>query len=206
MFWAIYGAVLFASWAMMVREGLWSNLISLLCIVFSGLLAFGFYSPLVVRLDEMTGGQNTYWLDFVVIWALFIVTMIVLKVVTRLASGTRLRFKNPIDPVGGPLVGLLAAWLLVAFVTATLHTSPMPADAFGGNLLLTDEEKDTESLSGWALTRPDVAWLKFVETASAPSAFGSSGTSKFNAFSFVKIYEDHRTKFSKAAGLRVQRR
>ena len=37
---------------MMVREGLWSNTITLVNIIISGLVAFGFYSPLVVYLDE----------------------------------------------------------------------------------------------------------------------------------------------------------
>ena len=47
MYWAIYVIVLFAGLAMMVREGLWSNTISLVNIFVSGLVAFGFYSPLV---------------------------------------------------------------------------------------------------------------------------------------------------------------
>lgn len=201
MFWAIYGAVLFASWAMLVREGLWSNTISLTNILISGVVAFGFYSPLTVKLDEATGGVNTYWLDFVVIWALFIVTMLILKVITRVASGTRLRFKNPLDPVGGPLVGLFAAWVLAAFVTATLHTSPMPADAFGGKLVHSSSEVN----SAMGLTSPDLAWLRFFETVSAASAFGSSSTDQFSASAWVKLYEAHRTSFGKASGLRVSR-
>ena len=40
-----------------------------------------------------------------------------------------MRFKHPIDPVGGPLVGFIAAWVLASFTMATLHTSPMPKDA-----------------------------------------------------------------------------
>ena len=71
MYWAIYVIVLFAGIAMMVREGLWSNAITLVNIIISGLVAFGFYSPLVIYLDEMTDGEHTYWLDFAVIWALY---------------------------------------------------------------------------------------------------------------------------------------
>ncbi len=72
MYWAIYLFVLFAGLAMMVREGLWSNTIALVNIFISGLVAFGFYSPIVVYLDEdVTSGQHTYWLDFAIIWALF---------------------------------------------------------------------------------------------------------------------------------------
>ena len=96
----------------MVREGLWSNAITLVNIIISGLVAFGFYSPLTIFLDEMTDGQYTYLLDFVVIWFLFAVTMVICRTLTGAASKTRMRFKHPIDPVGGPAIGLLAAWVL----------------------------------------------------------------------------------------------
>ena len=51
---------------MMVREGLWSNTITLINILISGLVAFAFYSPLAIYLDEMLDGEYTYLLDFVV--------------------------------------------------------------------------------------------------------------------------------------------
>ena len=50
-----------------------------------------------------------------------------------------MRFKHPIDPVGGPLVGFIAAWVLASFALATLHVSPMPKDAFGGKLVTNAE-------------------------------------------------------------------
>src|SRR3990172_12653703 len=75
MFWAIYGAVFFAALAMMVREGLWSNAITLINVIVSGLLAFGFYSPLAIMLDEQLNGQFTYILDCVCLLAIFIVSM-----------------------------------------------------------------------------------------------------------------------------------
>src|SRR5262249_6946709 len=119
-YYVIYAIVVFAGLAMMVREGLWSNTITLVNILISGLVAFGFYSPLVVYLDEdVTSGQHTYWLDFAIIWALFTVTMLVCRTLTAQLSKTRMRFKHPIDPVGGPIVGLLAAWVLAAFTLAT---------------------------------------------------------------------------------------
>ncbi len=202
MFWAIYSAVLFASFAMMVREGLWSNTIALLNIIVSGLVAFGFYAPLTIWLDEKTDGAYTYWLDFVCIWVLFTVTILVCKFITKLASGTRMRFKNPIDPVGGPLAGLIAAWVLTTFVTATLHTSPMPSDAFGGKLIHTDSEVASAS----ALMCPDLGWLRLVERVSSANAFGSSSTAEFSAQAFVTIYENHRGKYGDGGGLKVQRR
>jgi hypothetical protein len=199
MYWAVYLIVLFAGLAMMVREGLWSNTIMLFNILISGLVAFGFYSPLVIYLDEMADGEHTYWLDFAVIWVLYAVAMVVSRTVTGAASRTRMRFKNPIDPVGGPLMGLIAAWVLAAFTTATLHTSPMPKDAFSGKLTSANA-----SSASWFMS-PDVTWLRFVEKMAEPQALGFGSRNLFNAESFIRIYEDRRGKFDQASSLVVNR-
>jgi hypothetical protein len=198
MYWVFFGIVMFAGVAMMVREGLWSNTIMLVNIIISGLVSFGFYSPLVIYLDEKTDGEHTYWLDFAVIWALYCAAFVITRTLTASASRTRMRFKNPIDPIGGPVMGLVAAWVLAAFTLATLHTSPMPKDAFGGKLV---HDVTTASM----LTSPDAAWLQFVETMSQPAALGSASTDGFSAKAFVKIYGDRREKFQKASGLVVDR-
>lgn len=188
---------------MMVREGMWSNAIKLVNIITSGLIAYGFYSPLTIYLDEMTGGSNTYWLDFAIIWGLFVVSMIVLDQLTKLASRTRMRFKYPIDTIGGPLVGLLAAWVLAAFVMATLHTSPMPRDAFGGKLVASSDVN-----SALLFTAPDAAWLRFVDRVAGSDALGPGGDKVFSAGPFARFYGDHREAFetSNAKWLRVPRR
>lgn len=203
MYTVIYLAVWFAGSAMLVREGLWSNVISLVNILISGLVAFSFYSPLAIYLDEMLDGEFTYLLDFVTIWALFVITMLICRAATGLASTTKMRFKNPIDPVGGPLVGELASWALAAFVMATLHTSPMPKEAFGGSLVYTDSEVESNN----ALFNPDLGWLRFVQRVTKPDAFGHSSGGGFSAKAFVQIYADHREKYEKAnaSWIRVRR-
>src|SRR5436190_8992924 len=200
MYWAIYLIVLFAGLAMTVREGVWSNTLTLISVIVSGLVAFGFYSPVVAYLDEeATSGQHTYWLDFAIIWALYAVTMVILRLLFAAASKTKLRFKHPIDPVGGPIIGFIAAWVLAAFTLATLHTSPMPKEQFGGKLVYTDA--DTASF----ITQPDAAWLKFVERVNPADALGSGSIDKFSAKGYVNIYTDRREKFDKADGMIVKR-
>ena len=168
MYWAIYGIVIFAGVAMMVREGLWSNTITLVNIIISGLVAFGFYSPLVIYLDEKTDGEHTYWLDFAVIWALYCRHDGDLCARSRppprkRACDSRTRSIRSADRS----MGLIAAWVLASFTLATLHTSPMPKDAFGGKLVY-GSKADVESAS--AFTSPDIAWLRFVERMSQPDA------------------------------------
>jgi hypothetical protein len=199
MYYAIYGIVLFAGIAMTIREGLWSNTITLVNIFISGLVAFGFYSFIVVKLhEEYTSGQHTYWLDFSIVWALFCATMVITRSLTAACSKTRMRFKNPIDPVGGPIIGILAAWVLAAFTLATLHMSPMPKDTFGDNLMYTDTN------SVLIITHPDAAWLTFFATMSQPDVLGGS-TDRFSANAFVKIYGERRDNFKKATTFIVKR-
>ena len=104
-----------------------------------------------------------------------------------------MRFKNPIDPVGGPLVALIAAWAMAAFVMATLHTSPMPKDAFSGKLV-----HRTTSIRPRRCTAPDLGWLRFVDRVTKSDAFGHAAADGFLAKAFVQIYADHREKFGKA--------
>jgi hypothetical protein len=125
--------------------------------------------------------------------------MLVCRTLAAQFSKTRMRFKHPIDSVGGPIVGFLAAWVLAGFTLATLHTSPMPKDAFGGKLVYSDA--DTASL----ITSPDAAWLRFVATMCDPSAFGSASTDKITAQGFVNIYSQRREKFDKSAAFLPKR-
>jgi hypothetical protein len=192
MYWAIFFVAFFPALAMMIQPGLWSNAITLTNILISGIVAFACYAPLATYLDEMLDGSYTYLLDFVCIWGLFVVTMLVSRTVTGMASGTRMRFKNPIDQVGGPVLALIGAWTMASLVMATLHTAPMPKDAFSGKLI----HDDVDSAS--VLTSPDIGWLRFVQTVTKPDSFGR-GSGGFSANAFVKIYADHRAAFGKAA-------
>jgi hypothetical protein len=188
---------------MTVREGLWSNTLTLFNIMICGLIAFGFYSPLVRWLDVQLDGEFTYALDFVVVWTLFIAAMILLRSITKAASATRMRFRHPIDAAAGPLVGLVAAWTLAGFVTATLHMAPMGKEAFGGALVYSG----TSDIDKSPLTSPHIGWLRLVQRLSHPVSLGSSGTDRFTMAEFVTEYQNHREKFDGAttSWLRVKR-
>ena len=200
-FYVIIGVVFFASLAMMVREGLWSNAVLLANIVFSGLVAFGFYAPLTIMIDEALDGQFTYVLDFLMLWGLFVLTMIVLRTVTDRISRTRLRTKYPIDAIGGPAVGVIAAFVMTSFVMATMHTAPLAKDCLGGKLVHTEAE--VESKSG--LTAPDLFWLRLVERVGTADGFGGAGTLRFTVAGWVEIYAEHRGQLEKAGSLKVRR-
>jgi hypothetical protein len=208
MFSVIFGIMFFAGVAMTVREGLWSNTLTLINILICGLVAFGFYPPLATWIDEQLSGQYTYVVDFALVWGIFILAMIICRLLTRMASATRMRFRHPIDPVGGPLVGAMAAWVLASFAAATLYMAPMPKDAFGDRLKSASEILSREITGGYEMGQyyarwPDLVWLGFVEKMSGNAALGpprgtSSGDSAFSRKGFLTSQLVHREKFDKA--------
>lgn len=194
----------FATFAMMVREGLWNNLINTIAIVLGGLTAFGLHQPLVVMLDEWLGGSYTYLLDFPVLWGLFALTAGVLKQLANMLSKVRVNFPPEVDNYGGAAVGLVAAYVMVAFGMATFHTAPLSYDLcknmYAMGVTPTEAEKGLDEAAG--LTRPDVAWLRLVESTMGESALGGAG---FRASLWVAEHGRHRKTFESIPDTAVKR-
>jgi hypothetical protein len=220
----------FAAIAMMIREGLWNNAITIVIHVFSGLLALAFYGLVATWLDEsVTDGSYTYWIDFLSLWAVYVISFVVLRLVTNQLSKTRVRFKMPVEWSGSIVSAVLGAYLLVGFVGVTLHTAPL-ADDFLGGAIAADNSDDLNM----KLTRPDIAWLRLygaMITRVMPSAAGKAlsevgvgGIDKAlkqagNPYSefvphemsvgemwtrmFIVQYQNRRRDFAAAPGLRV---
>ena len=128
----MYYAFLLIPWAATfgwtVQLGLWSNAILLAQVFMSGLIAFGFYQPLAVVIDEATEGSYTYFMDFLSIWALFCGAMLILKIIDGALSKKQMRFHQRVDQIGGPLVGFCAGAVMSGIVLASLHTAPLPPE------------------------------------------------------------------------------
>lgn len=224
----------FATLAMLIREGLWNNTVTLVVHVFSGLLAFALYGPLAQFLDEsVTDGSYTYWLDFLSLWAVYIVSFVVLRLVTNVLSKSRVRFKMPLEWSGSVVTAVVGAYLVTGFVGATMHTAMLSADFMGGAIMAEGGDDVT-----YKLTRPDIAWLRLYGAAIArsmpsPAALRymgktDEGVGAWNlatqkeeyrnfippeelpwgdvwARMFIVQYKNRRADFAAAEGLRVQR-
>jgi hypothetical protein len=143
--------------------------------VISGLLAFAFYGQVARLADEtLTDGSYTYWADFLALYAVYIVSFIVLRLVTNFVSRERVRFKMPVEWAGSILTAAVGAYLLAGFVGATMHTAMLSHD-FLGKAILAEDLEHVEL----KLTRPDIAWLRLygaVMWGSMPSAAGQQMT------------------------------
>jgi hypothetical protein len=193
MYYTIAGIVFFASFAMSVQLGIWSNLITLVAVIIGGLAAFGLHQPLTVMLDEQTGGSYTYLFDILVLWVVFALVTGLIKEIAGLLSRNRVNFPDQVDNFGGAGVGLLVAYAVTAFAMATLHAAPLSYDAFGGAYQygVTPAEAKSSLDEKFALA-PDVAWLRLTKSALSPEALGGAG---FSPEIFISEHGRRRQKF-----------
>jgi hypothetical protein len=181
-------------------EGLWGNLLTLFNLIFAGLVAMNFFEPMADALETKGGAfvaSLTYFLDFLSIWILFLVTFVALKVLTRVISRVKVRFRKPLEMAGGYAVSAVVGWVMVCFVTASLHTAPLPKTAFGGGF-----DPNRRMVFGLA---PDIKWLAFTNATSSRAL--SNGAGDANAFDrdglFIPYYNSRRAALEAEPGLRV---
>lgn len=89
----------------------------------------------------------------------------------------------------------VAAWLMMSFVAATLHTAPFEKESFGGVF--------TDSSRASTLTNPDLAWLSMAEKMLAEDKLGTDNS--FSVNTYVSNYNRMREALDKEPSLRVKR-
>jgi hypothetical protein len=191
MFYAIAGVIFFATLAMMVQLGVWSNLITLLAVVIGGITAFGVHQPLVVMIDERTGGSYTYLLDFFVLWLVFAIVVGVLKLIAGALSRNRVNFPDKVDNFGGAALAAFTGYVMLCFAMATFHAAPLGYDLLGSAYEYGDSPDAAESAMSdkFAPMAPTIAWLRLCDSVLAPEAFGGAG---FSSKIFVAEHGKHR--------------
>lgn len=193
LFYVIVGVVFFATFAMCVQQGLWSNTLTVINIVLSGLIAFGYYSPLAKLIADKGGDSYAAVLDFVSMWLLYVIAFVLLqRLGAGLLSKTKMRFKHPIDPVGGPLMAAVAGWLMACLVAATLHAAPFEKECFGG--IIAEQRSST-------ITNPDLAWLSIMQKMLSNSNMGAGGK-EFDAGRYWSEFNKQREAVGKQENLR----
>jgi uncharacterized membrane protein required for colicin V production len=182
----------------LAREGLWSGLVMFLNLLVATTAATAWY-PVVATLIDGYLPSFTYLLDFLAWWGLFAIILLVMREVTDRMSRTKVKFVKQVEMVGGPLVGILAGWLMVCFAAASLHTAAVPRD-------LVQPTPEATMFFGFA---PDRKWLAWVRHATWNGPFGRPGTDGAGVFDkdarFILGYADRRAALERVEGLRVNR-
>jgi uncharacterized membrane protein required for colicin V production len=170
-------------------EGMWSNAIKLVSVVLSALLATNFYEPVARLAEEKIDTSFTFFYDYLCLWFLFAISMVLFRVLTFSISQVKVRFMRIADQVGSGVLSAIIGWVMVSFILMTLHTAPMArtyiADGFDpfSNMFL-----------GMA---PDRMWLSFAEWVSR----GAYSTDPENVFDpghrFIAKYAERRDAIDK---------
>ncbi len=120
---AIFGA----SMVCLYGEGLWGNTIRLVNVTTAAILAINFFEPLADWIESQGEWFETctfVW-DFLMLWSVFGLSMIVFRVVTDKVSKVRVRFLKIVDQIGTPVSAAITSWVIVCFVAMSLHTAPL---------------------------------------------------------------------------------
>ena len=157
--WSSSGAVCVG---FLFRDGLWSNAIRLVNVVFAGLLAMNFYEWLARWLTNYSERLHPYvaFFDFLALWTCFIVFMVVFRTVTDAVSRVRVRFLKVVDLWGGVVLSLCIGWVMVGFTLTTLHAAPL-----GQYPLLGSFQPQNSMFLG--MFAPDREWLGFTKYQSS---------------------------------------
>lgn len=151
--------VLFVVLAMMWTEGLWSNALTLINVVFAAIFATNFFEPLATYLDKQSPGFTYVW-DFLSLWAIFALSFLVLRTITDQNSKHKVRFRLPVEITGKILFALLTGWVLVSFVTFSMHLAPLARSA------LFNSFEPTPMAANFFMFKPDRGWLGFMHSRS----------------------------------------
>ena len=155
---ALMFVVLVACVASLYPEGLWGNAIRLVNVVFAALLAVNFWEPLA-RYAEGIAPTFTYFWDFLCLWGLFGLFMILFRVPTQLLSRVKVRFLKIADRIGCAMLTLWIGWVMVGFTMFTLHTAPL-SEYFLFGAFRAGEANLPLGLA------PDLQWAGFVQKMS----------------------------------------
>ena len=179
----------------LAREGLWSGLVMLLNIVAAATFATAWFERLAGFLDAKMPSY-TYLIDFLCLWGIFAVVLLVMRLITDRVSTTKVKFLRQVEIVGGPILAVITAWVMVCFAAASLHTAAVPR-------ALVQPTPESRMFFGFAPDRKWLAWVRFA-TQSGPFAYPEESAIVFDKDGdFILRYADRRLKLEQSEGLRV---
>ena len=122
MFNLLIAAVILGLTYALTSEGLWGAALMFFNVLFAGMIAFNFYEPLAALLDK--AGIGWGFSDTLCLLALFIVTLVALRLTTETLAPAMVRFPMPIYHAGRLIFGLAGACVTVAILLVAFECAP----------------------------------------------------------------------------------
>lgn len=136
--------------------GLWSNLVTLINLFLSALLASSIYQPIANELANLNATYRPLY-DFIAVWLVFVVSFMILRGITDFLSAYRLKFDPITELVGRSVLSIWIAGVFICFSFFTLQMAPFPPSVYGDKPGMAPEEMGT---------LPDKLWLAFIQSRS----------------------------------------
>ena len=143
-------AVIAATWFL----GFWNNIIIFVNLLFAAIIASNYFEPVASGFDSLFP-TTTYFVDFIAIWMLFIMTYGILRITTDTISRHQMKFHPLLERIGRVASSLVISWVFICFTFFTLQLAPLPVDAIQAT-------PDTKLL----VVGPDRMWLSFMHSRS----------------------------------------
>jgi hypothetical protein len=180
---------------MSLASGLWGNLIMVFNVILAALIATNYFEPLAGWLDGQMASY-TFLLDFISMWLIFALAIVILRAITDMLSRVKVRFKKPVELVGGLVCGGIVGWLMICFTLFSLHTAPLGFKFLGGGF-----DPQAKMFFGMA---PDHQWLKFAREQSNPENGPLTAGEAFDPEDYINWYAARRAAFERQPELRTK--
>jgi hypothetical protein len=148
-------------------------------------VATNYWEPLARMAESYIGESFTFFWDFLCIWALFGLTLVLMQLITNRVSQVKVRFLKIADRIGSGLFAFAVGWVMVCFITFSLHTAPLCR-----NFLFEGFKPGEANFFGLS---PDSMWLWFAEHTSG-GVFATNPETVFAGQSFIDNYASRREK------------
>ena len=187
---AIFAFILFI--AVNFWFGLWNNVLTLINFYIAAIVASAYYENLAAALLTKMPDYH-FVLDFLALWLLFFLTMLILRAFTGAITKVKLKLNIWVDMAGR---GIVCTWLAVGFtmfLSFSLHLAPIPPsdDDFSDyDAALSTEEFADEGGDGRSLMAGmGRQWMAFIQSRSR-GALSASKNSLIGAEYDLEMHPD----------------
>lgn len=163
--------------------GSWNIFINLINFFIAALVASSFFEPLADQLESYDSSY-TYMVDYVAIWLLFVVSFVVLRMITDFMTKYQLRMNLWAEYAARTVLSLWLAGGFICFTFFTFHLAPFPPEIFVGN--------PTTKLFGIG---PDQQWMAFIQSRSRGALAASKDAAFLGEYDLVDHPEDSKLGF-----------
>lgn len=137
-------------------DGAWGAGLTLLSVIFAGLLAMNFFEPLSVFLSGQMSSLEIYW-DFVSLLGLFALFTTAFRMLGEQISPVQIELDGPVYMAARWAFSAAAGYVTMAILLTALHTAPLPREFLG----FTPERQNF-----FNTLAPDRQWLGFTQHVS----------------------------------------